>query len=140
MKKLIALMAILFALVSCYKVEQYNVGLRPNYFLDSVTLGDTVQYNMSCAVNRESAEINFAMKKYIVKEVITWDFGEAVYTTNRDSVVTRFTNHNYTPDEFRIMLLVKNKEQRDTTIFKFDDNMYMSWKVFDEMYNNYIAK
>ena len=78
--------------------------------------------------------------KYVLLWVQDVVFQDMVYHVNRDTVYVDREDYRYTPDEFRNVLINKNKLQRDTTIFKFTPNMYCTWETFDKIYNTYIKE
>ena len=137
MKKLIYVILLIFTCISCYKIEVYKPELFPGYFNDEITVGDSLEFHINCYVSYKDANIQFVKKKCIFKKTWEENIGSVILTMKKDTVTVLMEEYNYSPLTFKYMLKEKNTIPRDTTIFKFDGNMYCSWKIFDEIYNTY---
>ena len=137
MKKILLILIATFSLISCYKTEiidVYPIG----YLNDECNIGDTTLYHMNCNMNKDWVEMYFVKrttKTLGMKEVPMLD---KIYYMNVDTTIISHESYKYTPDEFREVLIEKNKIQRDTTIFKYTPVMYCTWALFDKIYKRYI--
>jgi len=138
MKKIIFLITVIFSIVSCYKSEIYTDVLPFDSFNDECSLGDTLIYNMNCTVNEKNANIQFIRRHIKEIRIDTISFKDKQYIFKRDTVITLFEEYKYGRYSFIEMLNEKNNIPRDTTIFKFSNNMYCTWNMFDKIYNKYV--
>jgi hypothetical protein len=142
MKKLILILLVtLIGIISCVKNEIiYNPWEVSKSFQDICKYDENTTYYMSCNINPKEVEVYFSKKTYVLLWVQHVVFQDMVYHVNRDTVYIDREDYRYTPDEFRNVLISKNKLQRDTTLFKFTPNMYCTWETFDKIYNTYIKE
>ena len=134
MKKVIFLLLVFSCLVSCMKISVRNSELIPGVHFDQCHFGDSVFYTMNCTVENDGAKMQFSKKVIIPKDTIDMNVLNRVYHVRKDTVTTLVEDYGYSKESFKRMLLRKNNEKRDTTVFKFDANMYCTWKFFDEIY------
>lgn len=138
MKKIISILLVLFALVSCYKVETFKSELIPANFSDECIVHDTVTFNMSCTVFDDHAKFTFIKKVSIPIEEKKYEFGDYVYTFQRDTVTTLIEEVEYSSLGFKQKLIEDNKKPRNDFWFLFTSNMGLTWYTFDKIYNTYI--
>ena len=138
MKKIFAFILIAFCISSCYKVYIDKPQLEPAFFYDEYAMCDTVIFNMACNVYQDSVQMHFIKRSYFTKDKYNVSlFGED-YSINKYYVVLLEEEYKYYPDNFKRMLLQKNKNDREGIGFMFSANMGMTWDTFDKMYNKYI--
>ena len=139
MKKIISIFITILALSSCYKTTIDKSELIPGFFHSECSIGDSLFYYMNCNVDYEYAKLQFIRKKVYTIDNIYFYFDNEEYAIYKDTLITLQENYIYNPNDFKYMLINKNKIKRDTSIFKITSNMYCTWECFDNIYNKYVT-
>lgn len=139
MKKLVILLISLLSICSCIMKQDFdNSGLIYNNFHDECSFGDSVFFYMNCNVSPKEAEFYFVKRELINIQRDTISVWENLYIIkNSDTYITNEV-YKYNSTDFKKVLIEKSFTPRDTTVFKFSKNMYMTWSCFDEIYKTYI--
>lgn len=124
-------------LSSCVKSEVDRYPFVVGNFHSECKIGN-VEYYGNYNVAENNVEIYLIRREKCILYIKDYDFGDYVYTMNKDTVYIDKEIYHYNLEEFKDLLIKKNTLQRDTTVFKITNNMYCTWKCFDEMYNTYI--
>lgn len=138
MKKILLILITIFSLISCIKDEIIDEPNPIGCLNDECTIGDTTLYHINCNMNKDWVEMYFVKRTTKTLNVKKVPILDKIYYMNVDTTIINYESYKYTPDEFREVLIEKNKIQRDTTIFKYTPVMYCSWVLFDEIYKRYI--
>ena len=139
MKKVLLILILLVNVTACYNTIPMEMNsLQPGYFQDVCQLDDNTTYYMSCNVTHREAEIYFARKERAVIGVKEILIDGSVRYMDKDTAFVTVEDYRYTPDQFKLVLIKKSLIPRDTSVFKFTNNMYCSWGVFDEIYETYV--
>ena len=139
MKKIIILLISLLSISSCFIEKDYDTQvLMYHNFHDECAFGDSVFYYMSCNVSPKEAEFYFVKRQLINIQRDTINILNDLYIIKNSDVYITNEVYKYNITDFKKVLIEKNSIPRDTTIFKFSRNMYMSWFCFDEIYKTYI--
>jgi len=134
MKRLLIISLLL--ITSCYKNQIDKLELNPGNFHDEYFYVSNVSYDMTCSVQKDSAEINFLKKTYIKRGIYRYTISGTTYYVEKDTTIALQENYKYNAMGFKVMLYEKNKIKRDSYDFKFSPNMRMRWSAFDEILEN----
>ena len=138
MKRLLIISLLL--ITSCYKNQIDKLELNPGNFHDEYFYVSNVSYDMTCSVQKDSAEINFLKKTYIKRGIYRYTISGTTYYVEKDTTIALQENYKYNAMGFKVMLYEKNKIKRDSYDFKFSPNMRMRWSAFDEILENSLQR
>ena len=142
MKKLFLFFALVFSLSSCLTVmSDEQEGLEQRTFYDVLELNDSTTIIMHCSVTWYDAEINFIKKRCTADTTYKVMYDKEYEFIKKNEIMVDNRYYEYTHKQFIEMLAVKNELPRaEKPYFMFKDGMYMSWRVFDEIYKTYIEE
>ena len=140
MKKILFFIAALICACSCYSVVRIeDEGLKWGYYSDVYVLNDSINYYINCTVARDRAEFQCSERKrrLIGTDTVYTSFGN--YVEKHDTVTTKSASAVLSAKEFTNMLKTERRENADSPTIDIGRGVFITRKLFNEIYDNYIV-
>lgn len=139
MKKIFLFIVTLVCMCSCYKATILDDGrLKWGYYSDVYIPNDSITYYMNCKVLDFHAEFQCSERKRIKTSVDTVLTSFGNYIRTHDTVTVKTMNSTMLAKEFRETLRLLRDEDDGGPTIDIGNGVFITRKLFNEIYSNYI--